>query len=284
VTYIGNSAFAGCTDLTSIVVESGNKFYDSRNNCNAIIETAANTLVCGCKDTTIPNSVTGIGESAFYGCSSLTSVTIPNSVTSIGEEAFYGCSGLTSITIPDCVTCIGEWAFYGCKSLTSVTIPDGVTSIKWCTFYDCDSLTSVTIPNSVTSIENGAFHGCKSLTSVTIPNSVTSIGEWAFFSCGLDSIICDIEVPLSIKTEVFESVDNSKCVLFVPNGCVDAYKAADVWNEFADIQDMEVLAISDVVISDDADNDSETIYNLRGEKVDNTYRGIVIKNGKKIIR
>ena len=97
VTSIGSGAFDACSGLTSIKVESGNSVYDSRENCNAIIKTATNTLISGCKNTIIPNSVTSIGGSAFAGCSGLTSVTIPNSVTSIGDYAFSGCSGLTRI-------------------------------------------------------------------------------------------------------------------------------------------------------------------------------------------
>ena len=91
-----------------MVVENGNTKYDSRNNCNAIIETATNTLISGCKNTIIPNSVTSIGSHAFYRCTGLTSVTIPNSVTTIGNYAFYGCTGLTSVTIPNSVTSIGR--------------------------------------------------------------------------------------------------------------------------------------------------------------------------------
>lgn len=98
VTRIENDAFEGCSGLTSITVADENSTYDSWNNCNAIIETNTNTLIAGCKKTTIPDSVTSIGESAFDGCSGLTSITIPDSVTSIGEFAFEGCSGLTSIT------------------------------------------------------------------------------------------------------------------------------------------------------------------------------------------
>ena len=98
VTSIGKRAFYDCSGLATITVEKGNTKYDSRDNCNAIIETNTNKLIAGCKNTTIPNSVTSIEESAFYGCSGLTSITIPNSVTSIGNHAFDGCSGLTSIT------------------------------------------------------------------------------------------------------------------------------------------------------------------------------------------
>ena len=117
VTSIGDEVFYGCSSLTSMVVENGNTVYDSRNNCNAIIETATNTLILGCKNTIIPNSVTSIGESAFELCTGLTSITIPNGVTSIGGNAFQDCYGLTSITIANSVTSIGESAFYYCSGL-----------------------------------------------------------------------------------------------------------------------------------------------------------------------
>ena len=117
---IGTSAFRNCSGLASITVASGNTKYDSRNDCNAIIETSSNTLVSGCKNTVIPNTVTSIGQYAFYNCSSLTSINIPNSVTSIGDYAFYNCSGLTSVTIGNGVTSIGSWAFEYCRDLADV--------------------------------------------------------------------------------------------------------------------------------------------------------------------
>ena len=213
VTTIGTYAFDGCSALTSMIVENGNTIYDSRENCNAIIETATNTLLSGCQNTIIPNSVTSIESSAFSGCSSLTSIIIPNSVTSIVNNPFEGCYGLSSIVvesgnhtydsrencnaiietksntliagcqntvIPNSVTSIGNYAFSGCSSLTSITIPESVTNIGRYAFYNCSSLTSVTIPNSVTSIGDFAFFNCASLTSISIPNNLTSIGSSAF--------------------------------------------------------------------------------------------------------
>ena len=128
-------------------------------------------------------SVTSIGGSAFWGCSSLASITIPEGVTSIGQYAFYQCSSLTSITIPEGVTSIGTYAFYNCSSLTSIEIPEGVTSILEAAFRGCSSLTSIEIPEGVTSIGRYAFSGCSNLTSITIPTSVTSIGGRAFEDC-----------------------------------------------------------------------------------------------------
>lgn len=211
VTSIGGDLFPGCSGLTSIIVEPGNTKYDSRDNCNAIIETETNTLISGCNKTIIPYGVTKIDGFAFSGRSALTSITIPNSVTSIGDYAFANCSGLTSITIPNSVKSIGQKAFYGCyfsidnfinnTSLSSTdnlywwaNIIDQETSdgllIKGKTIVKCRfGATSVTIPNNVTTIGSSAFSGCSGLTSITIPNSVTSIGSSAFNGCSSLSTI-----------------------------------------------------------------------------------------------
>ena len=213
VTEIGQEAFGNCPGLTSIVVDSGNPRFDSRNNCNAIIETADNVLIAGCKNTIIPNSVTKIGNFAFDCCDSLTSIVIPNSVTEIGHYAFYSCDSLTSIDIPNSVIEIGYGVFESCSGLTSIvvesgnptydsrnncnalietadntliygckntTIPNSVTTIDDYAFYNCDGLTSIDIPDSVTEIGSSAFSGCTGLTGINIPNSVTAIGGNAF--------------------------------------------------------------------------------------------------------
>ena len=261
VTSIGKSVFGYCSSLTSIKVESGNRKYDSRDDCNAIIKKEKNILIAGCKNTTIPNNVASIGEGAFSGCSDLTSVTIPNSVTSIGYYAFSGCTGLTSITIPNSVTNIGRYAFQDCSGLTSVTlnsdavvsktsssfylakifgeqvteyiIGDDVTSIGNYAFRYCKKLISVTISNSVASIGSNAFSRCIGLTSITIPNSVTSIGENAFNDCtGLTSIISHIKKPFYIKTNVFSDETYNNAMLYVPYGTMEKYKAESGWENF----------------------------------------------------
>ena len=121
---ISGNPFQNCPSLSSIIVSSENKKYNSSNNCNAIIETATNTLITGCKNTIIPSNVTTIGSYAFSGCTGLTSITIPNSVTTIGSYAFSGCTGLSSITIPNSVTKVESNAFKNTPWYDN--LPDGV--------------------------------------------------------------------------------------------------------------------------------------------------------------
>ena len=235
VTTIGIHSFYDCNSLTSIVVANDNPIYDSRDNCNAIIQTATNTLFAGCKNSTIPNSVTAIGEKAFSDCRSLTSITIPNSVTSIGKDAFHYCIGLTSIDIPNSVTSIGTGAFEECSGLISLTIGKSVTSIGMYAFSRCRHLNSITIPNSVTVIDYGAFRECSGLTSLTIGNSITSIGDFAFQDCsGLNEIYSLSVTPPTVGTRTFYNCYGA--TLYVPITAVGNYQAAEYWKQFAHIE------------------------------------------------
>ena len=228
VTSIGLYAFGGCTSIVSTVVESGNTVYDSRDNCNAIIQTQDNTLIAGCKNTIIPNSVTSIGEGAFQGCSGLTSVIIPSSVTIISYCAFSGCTNLSSVSIPTSVISIRQAAFQSCTSLNSVTIPSSVKDIgfgaflytgiyantpngvfyvdKWVCGYKgtMPSNSSVTLKDGTVGISDWAFDACSGLSSIVIPSSVTCIGYAAFDGCtGLASVT----IPSSV-TNIVERAFN----------------------------------------------------------------------------
>ncbi len=253
VTSIGDNAFSGCSDLKKVIVKDiaawcgikfddydSNPFYDSNplfaaKHLYSDEDTEITNLI-------IPNSVTSIGNYAFYNCSGLTSVTIPNSVTSIGESAFYYCSGLTSVTIGSGVTSIGSSAFASCSGLTSVTIPNSVTSIGSGAFEYCSGLTSVTIPNSVTSIGESAFYNCSGLTSVTIGSGVTSMGYNAFAGVDIPTIISLIENPFTITgktsgSSTFTQNTFNNATLYVPKGTIEKYKATDGWKDFLFIEE-----------------------------------------------
>ena len=217
---IGDGAFAACSGLTSVSVENGNTVYDSRDNCNAIIETATNTLLYGCNITIIPNNVTSIGNGAFSYCSGLTSITIPNSVTSIGSWAFSYCSGLTSVTIGNSVTSIGNCAFYNCSGLTSITIPNNVTDLN---------------------LSGGIFEKCTGLKTVIIGSGITRIPQRTFLDCSsLESITCLNPTPPSCYKQSSGSwpFKDFTVILYVPKGSVLQYKAADVWRNFVIIREI----------------------------------------------
>ena len=179
-----------------MTVESGNTTFDSRNNCNAIIETASNTLIAGCKATVIPNTVTSIGYSAFSGCSGLTSVTIPNSVTSIGYGAFSGCTSLTVLNY-NAVSCAdfssSKNPFAGSK-ISTISIGDDVIIIPANFARDITTLRKLTIGNSVTTISSNAFNGCNYLVDLSLGNSVISVGDSVFYNCsGLTSVTIPLQ-------------------------------------------------------------------------------------------
>lgn len=246
------SCFVGCSALVSITVDNANTVFDSRNNCNAIIETAKNELIKGCNNTKIPDEIVTISSCAFEGCTELTSIGLPNGLVEIGSSAFSGCTNLETISFPSTLTTIKLSAFYGCSSLKSLVIPRSVQIIGDWAFYGCGALTSIVVeegnenydsrdncnaiiskrnnalvkgcditvfPADIRVIDDGAFKDCKGLQAVDIPEGVTSIGSRAFGGC--INLVTAI-IPPSVKSmdsyydgglfSLFDGCDNLKDV------------------------------------------------------------------------
>ena len=250
VTKIGDYAFCGCKDITSVKIPNS-------------VTTIGNEAFSGCENITtieMPNSVTTIGNGAFSGCENITTIEIPNSVTTIGINAFYGCKKLTSADIPDSVTNIGYGAFSHCESLTSISIGKSVTKIPKDLFRGscnitkvninnlkafCESdfgwwdsplvganlyvndeeVTNIIIPEGVTKIGEGAFNRCANLVSVKFPNSLTSIGESAFYGCKNLSSITIPNPNTAIGDDAFDKCKKLEKVSF--SGKLD-----DVYDSF----------------------------------------------------
>ena len=274
VTSIGVYAFSSCLDLNSIVVENGNSFYDSRNNCNAIIETLTNTLINGCKNTIIDNSVTSIGEGAFSGITTLTNIDFPNSIKTINSSAFMDCSGLVNITIPNSVTSINNLAFYNCSNISDLSLGESVAYIGQMAFWNCSGLKHLELPEALTIIDGYAFQDCSNLVSIVLPTSLTELNFSAFNNCRkISSIVISGngewkagEIPINNRINLYinsqvSSINglhvNPKCVycyasdppscdsnsfsdytgvLHVPASSLSTYFIAPYWCNFADLE------------------------------------------------
>ena len=238
VTSIGESAFSGCSGLEKIAVESGNSCYDSRDNCNSIIDTETNTLIVGCKNSVIPNSVRSIGDGAFSGCSGLTELTLPNSVRSIGDFAFSLCSGLTELTLPNSLTEIGKYAFRGCSGLTELILPNSVTSIGDGAFICCSDLSKITSLAEIPPVcgSGGVFYGvnktnCELIVPVISVIAYKLAEVWNEFSnisgfSGVEDTVADGNTIRVIGNQIEISGDFTSVEVYGVNGTL-IYKGKD---------------------------------------------------------
>ena len=239
VTSIGNGVFSGCSSLTSITIPDGVTSIDSYAFSNCINLTSV----------TIPSGITKINSGTFYGCSNLTSITIPDAVKAIDDYAFYNCYNLTSVYINDIATWSGinfasntanpltyaHHLYLNGEEVTELIIPNSVSTINAYAYSGCTNLVSVILPDNLSMIKWNAFQGCYSLTTLTIPASVEYIYQEAFAGCSaLTQINAQPPTPPFIYNNSFSDFS---VPVNVPNGSVDAYRAAQGWSNFTNITD-----------------------------------------------
>lgn len=262
VSKIANNAFYESAAIKSISVSPDNTTFDSRSNCNAIIETASNKLVRGCDNSFIPFGVTTIGYESFLQVHNLTYLQIPESVTNIEYRAFYS-SGLVHVEALESLKIISSYAFANCKSLEYFNMP----GLEW--------------------ISDDAFQECTSLTEITLPSTLTTLENHAFFNCtGLKIVHSEVAEPFVIDDGVFGNADRwtprhdiyNKAILFVPKGKVDAYKAVASWNLFGQILEEGTPIPTGVkAVAEDSRSDVTTAtYTLGGQQLSTPKKGICV--------
>ena len=280
VNHIGIGSFRGIVSLTNILVDEGNTHYDSRNSCNAIIETGTNTLIAGCANTIIPSNIAHIADWAF-NYSQFENISLPNGLESIGAWCFANCDKLKQLDIPITVSSIGENAFFACKVIESINLPERTTTLKDGTFEFCAQLKSIDIPNTVQEIGKVCFDGCSSLQEIVIPAGVEIIGERAFNEC---TNLTEIKVCNPRPCTIYESTFMDLCyrlsTLYVPTGSISEYKNANFWNKFIYVEEYNPSGINLVNIESNVNN---TFYDLNGRLLLKPKKGLIFireDNGK----
>lgn len=258
----------GCPSITSLSVEEGNTVYDSRDNCNAIIKTATNTLVKGCSTTRIPASVEVIGNEAFSGCS-MAAIDIPDGVKAIGINAFMDCENLSHIEIPSSVSKIEAGTFWRCERLSEVTLPESIDSIFRRVFTDCPNLKELVLPKEVKFVDIEAFAGCcmKITCLAATPPEMT---EWDYFQTESNA-----NLPYKF---------NNRNVLIVPAGCKDVYQNAPGWKTFGAIFETGEEIPADIDAPESVKGETSS-YSISGYHVPAPLmlKNVYIKDGKKIL-
>ena len=279
VTSIGDKAFSGCGALESIVVSDGNTVYDSRDNCNALIETETNKIIRGSSKTVIPQGIVIIGDSAFSGCEGLLDINIPESVTSIGDYAFSNCSSLKSFTIPGNITSISEGMLCECYDLEDVIIHDGVTSIGNMAFYNCHCLESITIPESVTSLGYDLF-SYREIPTVVYTTQDSYVASNPPDNCEIRYISSDIIASGTCGEDVTWKLDGEGVLTISGTGEMDSYYKLNRTNTV--LRKNSVVADADALKEPESNADtadSQVVTNAPWSDYRDQIKKVVIDSG-----
>lgn len=261
-------------------VRGGEAYYNDPQGYDSYSQTF-NDAICSnafweCKslvNVILPEGITRISDDAFSVCTNLKSINIPSTVTKFGS-AFYHCFSLESINIPDGITKIDDLTFSTCRSLQSITIPESVTAIGAAVFRDCDVLTEVVIPNAVSSIGNYAFQWCDNLTNVTLGEGLTSLADGVFYGCtNITSITALNPTPSYCGSETFEQIDKEACTLYVPAESIEAYRTANGYKDFMNIQPITISSINTNLATDKYE---VARYSVDGRQLSQPTQGINI--------
>lgn len=239
VEYIGSLAFAHSKDVKSFIVHPENRFYDSRGGCNAIMETATNTLLAGSDSTKIPQDCERIAPQALVYCN-IPNTELPATLKEIGEAAFVH-SNITVAQIPEGVTTLEEYTFQHCRNMQKVTLPRSLTTIKRAALSNC-TYKEIIIPDAVSFIGDYAFDNCPLLETATIGSGVKSIGYAAFENCERLKTVYS-RIPADSLFELNASIFNNihkDCVLYVPRGAKNTYEKTFGWNLFRKIVETDL--------------------------------------------
>ena len=266
---IGEAAFAGCWELPSISLPLG-------------IKTIGNDTFSACRalaSCVIPEGVASIGARAFQYCKALRSVRIPSTVSEVDEDAFQLCNALEEVHISD----LSSWCNINFKTkldkdYQGVYFYNATSNPLYCAkhlYLNGNIVENLVIPEEANNIKGATFFNCSDILNLVIPANITSIGKYAFCGCSsLATITClNKDVPL-YEEGAFEGVDTNTCVLKVPFGTLEKYKAAEGWKDFLNIQEMENSGVSQ--IESDLDCIEVARYDVNGRAVDANYKGFVI--------
>lgn len=301
VSSIGSGAFGYCQNIESFTIDEGNPIYDSRENCNAIIDKVSNTLIQGFNCSTIPSNIEGIAYNSFYYCDKLESVVIPKTVSHIDLCPFIGCRNLRSVIVEK------DNPYYdsrdNCSAIIETatdkflwgneysTIPSGVKTIGIDAFWGSEfpKNATVKIPKGVERLEHGSLNIYASNVTFHIPSTIKEIDDYTAQG-DFKALYCYATEPFNITPYTFRECNKS--TLYVPKGCKEAYEEAYGWNTFRSIEEIDITPIISTdqtvfcnTVDKESDLTSTILYNTyftldkgQGDGYDDTERALVLSS------